>query len=170
MNSTLHYFDLVSEPENKLTLLATAEYVTAAERVNLRDGKASVTFLDEQLRTEFVTISMPWFFPLFEEFKDKIQRLIEAGVCPDRLVGFISPAINQFSEKSGNVLPALVLNMEELAIGFLVCLIPLTLGVVAFICELAVPRIKTFATQTRDMITFLFLIRAVAKTKFERSI
>lgn len=162
VNSTLHYFDLLAEPENKLALLATAQYVIQFERISLRDGKMSVKFLDEVLRPEFVTISMPWFSPLFEEFKDKIQRLVEAGVCPDRLAGKVIS--DKFGSSQNTDIPPLVLNMEDLGIGFVVCLVPLALSAVVFISEIALPRIM--ATKTRDLLTFLYLIRAVAKVRF----
>lgn len=119
-------------------------------------------FLEEQLRVEFVTFSIKRFTPFFDEFKDKIQRLVEAGICPHRLAGTISLDLGKRSE---NELPALVLIMDDLRIAFLVCLVPLVLAVVAFICELLIPRLKALAIKIRDLLTFLFLIRAVKNTE-----
>lgn len=118
-------------------------------------------FLEEPLRHEIITFTMPLYSPFFEEFKDIVQRLIESGICPEMLGGkkysFVYSA-----ERTDNEVPALVLIMDDLAIRFLVCLLPLALSVVAFVCEVSVPRIKTLEITARDLLTFLFLIRAVA--------
>lgn len=156
-------FNLVTEPGNKLAYMTTTEFVKTVELMHLRDGKMSVKFLDEVLKPAFVTFSMPLFSPFFEEFKNIIQRLIEAGICPKHLDG---KKDGRDYERTDNEVPALVLNMEDLAIGFLVCLVPLGLSVVAFICELSVPKMKALTIKTRDLFTFLFLMRAVANVRF----
>lgn len=161
-------FGLVTEPLNKLTLLTTTEFVSIYERKHLRDGKMSVKFLEEDLKQEFITFTIPIFSPFFEEFKDKIRRLIESGICP-KMLGGKKPRVHYQAERTENEVPALVLNMEDLAIGFLVCLVPLALSVVAFICEVTAPRMKALAIKTRDLLTFLFLIRAVTKVRLSLS-
>lgn len=157
-----HPFKLLTEPENKLVFLATVEYA-AFEQVEMADGQMSLNFLDEKLRTQTSTFSMKKFSPFFEEFKDKIQIFIEMGLMTSSLKG----NFEQFRirhERINDLVPPLVLNFNDLEIGFLFCLVPLALSVVAFVCELA-PRMKKLAVKTRDFFTAWFLIRAVVKTK-----
>lgn len=154
--------DLVAEPENKLTMLTTSKYMSIFERLLFRDGKMSLKFLEEELRSEFQTFQMLKYSPIFEEVKKKIQRLVEAGICPEKLGGI---RYDYGPERTENEVPALVLIMDDLEIGFLVCLIPMALSVIAFICEVAGPRIKTLAINMRDLLTFLFLMRAVANVR-----
>lgn len=81
------------------------------------------------------------FSPFYEIFNEKIQRLVEAGICPHRLVGRISfeKSVNKrFDEE----IPALVLSMDDLEIGFELCLIPLMLSVAVFIFEVFYTKMK----------------------------
>lgn len=152
--------NVVAEPENKLTFMVTEEYITLIEKSMLAHGKMSVKFVKEGLNSVFVTFTMETRSPYFERVKDVVVRLVEAGICPHRLNG-LYPTLARTEE----VVPALVLTWEDLAIGFFVCLIPLTLSVFAFICEVAPPKIKALAIKTRDLLTFLFLMRAFTQIK-----
>lgn len=58
-----------------------------------------------------------------------------------------------------DVVFALVLSMDDLKEGFLVCLIVLALSGVSFICELFAPIMKHLTKITRDLLTFLCIIR-----------
>lgn len=120
----------------------------------------SVTFIKKGLRSEIITFTMEICSPYFELVKEVTMRLIEAGICQEWLSYF-----NLAHDRSQDEVPALVLTLEDLAVGFLVCMIPLTLSVIAFIYEVAVPKIKTLAIKTRDLLTFVFLIRAFAGIK-----
>lgn len=157
-------FDTIVEPENKLVLLTSVEVKRLAEYDRFRGGKMSVKFLDEQLRVAIVSVSIKKFSWFFEELNDKTQRFIEGGF----MKRFTSDASEYFT--AGNKAfdddaPALSLIMEELKIGFLVCLVPLTLAAVAFVCEIAMPFIKALAISTRDLLTFVYWIRIVAKMR-----
>lgn len=155
--------DLVSEPKNQLTLLTSEEFINFAERNLLRDGKMSLKVLAEELQWQFDTFPMPLFSPLFEEFKDKIQRLVEAGLCPERLAGRVVPL--KFAQSRNTDTPVMVLNIEDLGIGFLVCLVPLALSIVVFVCELAVSRISALGVKALEWVTFTYLIRAVTRIR-----
>lgn len=151
--------DSVAEPENKLTLLVTLELVIGCEKRFFRDGKMSVKFLKEKLRHEFVTFMMPLYSPFAEEFGNNILRLIEAGICPEKM-GELKPSFLNRPQNTDKEVPAL--KMDDLGIGFLVCMVPLALSIIAFICELAVPKMKILAIKLRDLLTILCLMRAVA--------
>lgn len=144
--------------------MVTKEFVEKFERQILADGKTSLNFLEEKLREYFVTFAMPKFSPFFEEFKNKIQRLIEAGICPEKLaIGTFPVSFKQ--DKIDIEVPALVLNMDDLEIGFLVCLVPLALSVIAFIGEFVAFLMKTLAMKTRDLLILLNLIRVFSNLK-----
>lgn len=155
----LHIFDVITEFENRMTVMTSAEYVNLHERMYLADGRMSLKFLNEDLKTAFVTFSMKLFSPFLEEFESKIRRLVEAGICPDRLGG---KKADIFPQRIDKELPAMVLTMEDLDIGFKICLIPLILSVVAFIYEVLVPRVKSMVINT---ITALVLVQACTKIR-----
>lgn len=150
---------MLVEPENKLVFLTTEGLVADIERKYLREGKMSVKYLDSELRTQSVAFSMRKFTIFFEEFKSKIQTLIETGQFKRISSG---KNFKRLHENIDADVPPLVLNMDDLEIGFLACLVPLALSVVAFVCELAESRIRTIVF---DHFTFLYWIRAVIEIR-----
>lgn len=158
-------FDLIAEPENKLTSMTSVEVIKYHEKQFLADGAMSMKFLAEKLRVVFLTFSIPHFSPFFEEFKSKIQTLIEVGICPEKLAMKTTPQVFHHTREERKV-PAMVLNMDDLSIGFLICLVPMALSVIIFICEISSTRMKTLAVHTRDLLIFLYLIKAVPRIGF----
>lgn len=153
--------ELVSEPENKLILLVTVDFAAFIEKAYLREGRMSLKFLEEDLRLEPIVISLKKFLPFLEEIKNQFQLLFEAGY-KEGGDNINSKDFQRYHENIDAAVPPLVLNMDDLGIGFVVCLIPLALSVVVFVCELAVPRIKAFSVKTRDLLVYLYLIRALS--------
>lgn len=68
-------------------------------------------------------------------------------------------------ESIDDCVPALVLNLEDLGIGFLVCMIPLALSLVAFILELVMPQKKAILIIIRDSLMLLYVRQVFADTK-----
>lgn len=158
-------FNVIAEPENKLTIMATKEYASIYEKSRLRRGTMSMKFV-EGLREEYVTFSVEHHSPYFEQVKDLVTVLVEAGIC--NLWLGISPfpsSRHLHFKRAEEELPALILTWEDLEIGILVCTIPLMLSFISFICEVAGPKIKIILIKTRDLLTFVFLIRAFADIK-----
>lgn len=153
-------FHVVVEPENKLVFLTSVGVPANYEAMFLKEGKMSVKLLDEKLRMEYQVFSMRKFTPFFEEFKNKIERLIEMGFQPKHLMGDFESFKSQHEGIDDGV-PALVLNMEDLEIGFLVCMIPLVLKVIVFVCELMATRISALT----DLLTCLYLIRNMISSR-----
>lgn len=137
----LDWLDIIAEPKNERTLIITSQFLNILEKSRYRSGKPSFRFLNVEERTIMLAFAMTPFDPFFEEFDEKIQKLLEAGVCPYRLNGDIIP-IDGKNDLYDEEVPALVLSMDDLGIGFIVCLIPLTLSVFVFAIELAIPRIR----------------------------
>lgn len=164
LSSVHKAFFLVAEPQNKMTMQVSKEFVKYFERNTLADGITSLKFLEEEMRVDFVTFPMKPYSPFSEEFKSKIEKLIEAGICPEKL------AIGTFAEsskleKTDIEVPALVLTIDDLAVGFLVCLVPLALSFVVFIGELLVPFLIRLAVKIRCLLTFRNLIQAFLKMR-----
>lgn len=155
---TAYPFYVVVEPENKLCFLTTVDLVHNYEKKYQREGKMSVKLLDEELRSEFVVFSITTFSPFFEEFSNIFQRLLESGFKSNSFKISVEKFKSQH-ESIDSVVPALVLNMYDLEIGFLVCLIPFSFSVIAFVCEL----LWTRRNALRDLLTILCLSRAFAK-------
>lgn len=162
--TTRDSFKLIFEPDNKLSLLATEDFISSFERYNLRDGKPSWIFLSEKLRKQANFFAIPLFSPYFEEVDEILQKLVEGGFSNGKL-GRNEGALNHRPERTNNEVPALVLDMKDLEIGFLLCLLLLALSVVAFLCELASLIIEHLAKKARDLLIYVHVIRVVANMR-----
>lgn len=156
--------DVIAEPENKLVLQSPLKFVVDVENANLRQGKMSVKLLDEDLRPLFILFPIPKFSPFYEEFKRKVQTFISSGLI-DTNHDLNKKHFQYIHDAIDKDVPALVLNMEDLEVGFLVCLVPLTMAAVVFALEYPMPLMKALAISTRDRLTLFFLIRNVAKMR-----
>lgn len=153
------WLDIIAEPKNERTLMITLQFLNILEKSRYRSGKPSFRFLNVEGRTILIAFAMTPFDPFFEEFDEKIQRLLEAGVCPYRLNGDIIP-IDDKNDLYDEEVPPLVLSMDDLGIGFIVCLIPLTLSIFVFMIEIAVPRIRIFVHKLGGSIVAVAVIAA----------
>lgn len=157
-------FNLVVEPENKLVFLTTVNVVDQFETHLYQDGKMSLKFLEEELRSELTLIAIRKFSPFFEEFKMRIQMMVETEFKVLSTNGN-SKHFRDQHEKINDSVPALILSIDDLKIGFLVCCVPLALSVVIFFCEVLRPKLLALAMKARDLLTFLYVIRTVPKLK-----
>lgn len=153
------WLDIIAEPKNERTLIITHKFLNILEKYRYRSGKPSFSFLNDKEAEVLIAFAMTPFDPFFEEFDEKIQRLIEAGVCPYRLNGDIIP-IDGKNELYDEEVPPLVLSMDDLGIGFIVCLIPLTLSIFVFMIEIAIPRIRILAHEVGGSIVAVAVISA----------
>lgn len=126
--------DIVAEPANKRTLTVTMEFLAIKENEKFRSERSSIQTLDEYTNDVPITFPMSSFHPMIEEFNEKILRQNERGE------GYLrNPRFNQNSEE----IPALILSMDDLRIGFLACLLPLGISFVVFLVEIFVFKIQT---------------------------
>lgn len=128
------WMNSIAEPANKKILTATMEFLDQVEKSSYRSGKTSIEVSDLRLATQLITIPIRSFSPFYETFRQTIQTLSEAGICPHRLTGQLV-SIEGKNKRYDEEIPPLVLSMDDLGIGFLVCLIPLTLSGVVFSFE-----------------------------------
>lgn len=161
-----HPYEIFVEPENKLVQVQPLRFLSAFEQDYLREGKMSLKLLNEEIGSNYIAYPMKPFSPFYEEVKKNIQALLANGRLEEQTKTKYNT--NHFKYQHDTIndsVPALVLSLDDLGIGFMICLIPLTLSLVAFVSELAVPRVKALAIKTRDLLTFLYVIRAIANLK-----
>lgn len=137
-------FALIADPENKLVWLTTEIMPAHHERKHVKSGKMFLKYLDEELDSYLINFSMKRFHPFFDEVKLKIGTLLETGQILWSISG------QNFKSEHENIdadIPPLVLNMNDLEIGFVICLISLLISIIAFFCELFLQKfIFTFMT------------------------
>lgn len=142
--------NLVVEAENEKTVAATMKMIDAVQTKIYRSGKTSAKMLNDNIMTFRLTFTMEDFHPFFDEFHYQIQRFIESGR-------------SRFHRNIKNLLydeevPPLVLSLDDLGIGFAVCLIPLTLSAIAFIGEVVASKFMLLAVEMRDVLTAAFVV------------
>lgn len=136
------------EPENKRVVLATLEFLVSTENIAFRSDRSSMTVLEEKLGIDPITFPMSKFHPMFEEFSEQILRYREIG-------GYRGVKFKTRKEQT----PPLVLTMDDLQIGFILCLLPLTLSLVAFFIEILLSKIQEMILDLKIMFTMYFVLK-----------
>ena len=158
-NYQYNYFNIVVEPEFKMTIVMIEEQFKYFESTGYFTGRSSLTLLDETYGYFYIGIPFNRFKPVFEEINEKTHQALAAGIFPKFLYG---TGFRYLIQKIAEEIPVLVLTMDHLSIGFLVCLIPLAMSLVAFAFELFSSKIvKVF----QNYATFLAVIRALSQLK-----
>lgn len=164
MGDSQNILDIVAEPKNARTLEISREYLEILEKARYRSGKSSFKFLTDHERSILHAFAFTPYDPFYEEFDEKIRILVEADLCPYRMNG----EVLKNGGKNGlydEEVPALVLSMDDLGIGFIACLIPLALSVLVFVIELVVPRILIFRHKLLDLVVAVAVIAAFNNAK-----
>lgn len=157
--------DAVAEPTNRKAFAATLEYMSMLEKFSYRNGKTSIEVSDFNLQPQTITFPIRSHSPFCGEFQEKIQRLLEAGICPHRLAKKLFPKPEKrykMNKMYDEEIPALVLSMDDLGVGFEICSIPLVLSVAIFIYEIGRPLAKKFFD---EYIVPLFVVFAFIGTE-----
>lgn len=155
--------DIVAEPGNKKVRMITLRFLDFIEQHDYRNGKSSIEVVDTLMADQFEVFSMAPYDPFFEEFSETLQRLVEAGICPDRMNGnYWRPIANK---RYNEDVPPLVLNMDDLGIGFLVCVVPLVCSAVAFAFEILVPKIKSLGNSLKDYLVAFYVVKGVIRIR-----
>lgn len=109
--------------------------------------------LNQKMSATFITFTMSPFDPFFEEFDQKIKQFAEAGMV-GKLI-YLKRRVNKLYNEE---VPALVLTMNDLGIGFLICLVPTALSAVVFFFEVSIPRIRSLARKLRDVLVAVYVV------------
>lgn len=129
--------NVVTEPANRATFIASYGALDSIHRSFYRSGFSSLTALEETFITIHLEFPFLPFCPFYEQFYNEFGEIIAAG--------FIEHWSNREKPPSGDsklyeeISPEdpKILTLDDLAIGFQICLIPLTLGCIVFFGELA---------------------------------
>lgn len=161
--------EIAVEPENKKTIQVSKEFLERFEQLAYRSGKFSFNFLKEDLSPLFLTFAMRPFSPFYQKFDEIIQRLCQGGFCPDRLGLFWPEAILSNDENMENdKVPPLVLSMDDLAIGFAICSIPLALAVIGFALEVLTDKAITSFELVCNYCVAYFVIKPFLILRFKK--
>lgn len=139
------------------------KYLEGFEKLKYRSGKSSLqVFKEFKIAPIDLTFPIRTFSPFFEIIDEVIQRLKEAGICPDRLLG-VAVGVNFKNKLYDEEIPALVLSMEDLGIGFQICLIPLSFSAVVFLLEVVYSKSRKMLLLMTDYIAALFTVLTFIK-------
>lgn len=106
----------VAEPANMKVVSATLELLAKMEKMHYRNGKTSIEMSALDSRDQPIIFPIQFFSPFYEVFHEKIQELIESGICPHRLAWEVVSKTEATGARYDE---------EILGVGFEVCLIPL---------------------------------------------
>lgn len=125
---------IVAEPENKATTLASPLVLTRIHR-NFRNGFSSLLMLEENLQFVYFGLVFDPFSPFTKTFNDETVRLVEAGIADYWFRKMSNPT--GITRKIEKIEPQ-VLTLDHLGIGFLFCIISLTFSIAVFIVEVGI--------------------------------
>lgn len=147
--------NIVVEAENQRTVAITREFINLLEKTFYRSGKNSLKMLNDKVMSYMMIFPVLDSHPFYGEFYDQIQIFVASGTS-----SFLKIVKNPLYDEA---VPPLVLSLDDLSIGFLVCLIPITFSVVTFMCEIATLAFKLFVSQLRDTLTASYVVGVFLK-------
>lgn len=155
------WFAIIAEPENRKTMKASRDFLLMMERKYLKSGKFSIVILNENVGFVFITFPLTPFDPFYETFENKISRLVQAGIYPP-----IPPVVGSTRIMRDDEVPALVLALDDLGIGFVICSITALLSVTVFFIEFAIPKAKsTVKTCIGNILVLYILVKIIKRIK-----
>ena len=119
-------------------MLITAEYIQAMNN-RYHSGVVSLSVLEETKTTVFQNINFKLFSPLFETFNDKLHFMISNGFTQKVFENHVNPNGRKIIEDQ---IDPQILTMDQLAVGFQICFVPLAFSTIAFLVEVLIPLIK----------------------------
>ena len=131
------FFDIISEPTNRATTLTFRHTIKRIQEDFYSSEIPSLVLLEEDYKMIYAGIYFRAFSPFFETYNEMLGWM--------ETFGFIElwrrRAEYNLQSKSEEIGPQ-VLTMDHLRVGFLACLIPLTISAFAFFVELFVGLLK----------------------------
>lgn len=125
-----NFFNVIAEPGNRAAMLTFEKTNMYLEKLRFRSGTSSLVMLEENYKMVYAGLDFKAFSPFLDAYNE-ILGWMEA-------FGFIElwrrDLVYNSVIKTEEVGPQ-VLTMDHLQVGFLACLIPLTLSVAVFIAE-----------------------------------
>lgn len=140
--SNFDCLDIIAEPSNKGTMILFQEFLSNIHEKLYRSGFSSLSILDENIATLYFGLPFRRFHPFFESLNLKINQMTSAGLV-DHWYKNAYDSRRHIKKVIEDIGPQ-VLTMDHVAIGFLVCLIPMTMSVIVCMFEISVLRIRKF--------------------------
>ena len=160
LNGSLSYDEsklLVSEPENRMMILMGKSAFSQFWNSFYQRGLPSASFLRQEFAFHFLhPIEMFSYDPWFAEFNAILGQMLDHGIVDDVFQ-------RKYPQKSAEEIPALVLTMDHLAVGFIACFIPLMLSVILFFFELS----RSTRSSLKKALVGLVLLKSFYQVKFE---
>ena len=125
------FFDLISEPSNYATTSVYRDEINFVHHDFYRSGTSSLQLLEEDYMTHHCGLMFKMFSPFLEIYNEVKLGLESNGVMEKWRRD------NEILETNPEELGPQVLTMEHLKIGFLACLIPAIISLIAFVGELS---------------------------------
>lgn len=132
-----------------------AKLLTYFDHVNSPRGITSLKLMKQFTGFRPLSFSFPHSHFLIEEYNEIIRRLRDSGI-----INFWYELFIRKNEKVEAFGPE-VLTLDQLRVGFIACLIPLSMSFVAFVCELIINRLalKVFELCKREVASFKLLFK-----------
>jgi len=129
-------FDKTAEPENYYTMYVLRNWVHMLTKTKYRNGAPSLLLLEKTIKEIWDGFAFPRFSPYFEEFNEKISRMGSSGLI-SYWIEQEAPELNDKLEVE-EIGPQ-ILTVDQLAVGFYVCLVSIVIAMMAFLCEVLIP-------------------------------
>ena len=138
------YFDIISEPSNRATAIAQPTVIGEIQHIKYRTGTTSMKFLDQSCRFFSLGVVFKKSSSFLKVFNEKLAKMEPNGLMEywRRFQSYSTTKIEEIGPQ--------VLKMDHLRLGFLACCIPMALGFVVLIGELAWSRLVIFSRKNSN--------------------
>lgn len=154
---------MVSKPENKLCVFDNKHIYDIIHQKKYRSGISSLHILERPTSLTFYGIPLKPYSPFNHLLNDIVLRLAAAGIFENDYKNFYYS--NGHKRTLQEDIGPQVLTMEHVEIGFLVCLIPCFLSIVAFVLECLIPRVRKGLKAFVGNIVFLIVTMKYLEVK-----
>lgn len=120
-------------------MIGMAKVLMIFENRIYRTGISSIMLLKEDYRTLMIGLIFKPFSPFFEVFNQRIGELVTSGLTDYWFKNELNP---QEKKRIVEDIGPQVLTMDHLEIGFIVCLVPLTLSFIIALIEISISILK----------------------------
>lgn len=158
---TWECMELTVEPEKKISMMFDKKEFHLLHRSIYHSGTSSISLTENFMSFPFA-FEFRSFSPFYESFNENLIRMVAAGFLEkiDRVV-FHYDGIKRPNAEPGPQ----ILTMDQIGVGFLVCLIPLSLSIIAFIAEVSIPHLISFWRSLKHTVVAYFVVKAFIKVR-----
>lgn len=144
-------------------MIGMEEELLRIENVDYRSGFTSLTVLPQKISTYHIGLIYQPLSPFCEAFNEKLRDILSSGFIDDLYKNFLNPkGRRRLIEPIGPQ----VLTLEQLSLGFQVCLILWIVSIVAFCCEFA----TLWFQGIREYFVIYFTVRALATVRKSKAV